>query len=136
METFIIITKEETDKSLKTSFLCSKKIFLNDKIFFESENNPVIQEGIVEKIDNDNQLVTLINNQRTFLADYNNCFFPIIELFNNGDISHKQEINRDELYFSNICPKCKNNSRELENCKHSKDECSKQNKKPYAFIKI
>ncbi len=136
METFIIITKEESDKGLKTSFLCSKEVFLNDKIFFESENTPVLQEGIVEKIDNDNQLVTILNNKKTFVVDYNNCFFPIIELFNNDGIFHKQEIKRDELYFSNICPKCKNNSRELENCSYSKNECLKQEKKPYAFIKI
>jgi DNA gyrase/topoisomerase IV subunit B len=136
METFTIILKEEHNSLTKVPFLCSKEIFLKDKIFFELEKNLEILDGIVEEIDYENQLVTILNNNKTFSANYKKCFFPIIEVFNNGEIFHKQEIQRDKLYFSNICPKCEKNSRDLDNCSFTLQECSKKEKKPYAFIKL
>jgi len=136
METFTIILKEEHNSLIKVPFLCSKEIFLKDKIFFEPEKNLEILDGIVEEIDYENQLVTILHNNKTFSIDYKKCFFPIIEVFNSGEIIHKQEIQRDKLYFSNICPKCEKNSRDLDNCSFTLYECSKKEKKPYAFIKL
>jgi hypothetical protein len=136
MEIFTIIIKEESNECLKVPFLCSKEIFLNDKIFFENEKDSRVLEGIVEKIDYENQLVTVINDRERLEINYNNCFFPIIEVYNNQDFFHKQEITRNNLYFSNICPKCEKNSRDLENCSYTLIECSKKEKKPYAFIKL
>jgi len=130
MEEFIVIFKEKEN----FSFLCSKSICLEDKILFE--NGSQIIEGIVEKIDIVNQLVTTKLEEQSIDVELDKCFFPIIELYNpNKEFSHKQILLRDELKFSTICPECEKNSRSTSDCPVTENICKKNKLKPYAFKK-
>jgi len=132
MEEFVVILKKEEKENL--SFLCSKSICLEDRILFE--NNSQILEGIVEKIDTVNQLVTTKTQKQPIDVELDKCFFPIIELYNqNNEFSHKQILLRDDLKFSTICPECEKNSRSISDCIVAENIYKKNNLKPYAFKK-
>ena len=133
MEEFVVILKKEEKENV--SFLCSKSIYVEDRILFENDSQ--ISEGIVEKIDIVNQLVKTKIEEQPIDVELDKCFFPIIELYNkNNEFSHKQIILRDELKFSTICPECEKNSRSISDCIISETTCKKNKLKPYAFIII
>jgi hypothetical protein len=135
MEKFIIIKHFIGDNM--TPYLCSRNIFLDDKIFFEDGSDNTILEGIVDNFSSDNQFVKVIHKNQIIDVKVENCFFPIIEVYNvNLELENKMEISRDKLEFSTICPACEKNSRDLENCLHTNESCLKNKTKPYAFIKL
>jgi hypothetical protein len=130
--------------------LCSQNICLEDKIFFyldQSKERMLI--GHVENIDKESGIVsvkikydeftqkTFNQSFKIYEVDINNCYYPIIEIFNNFEGQKEiTKINRDQLEFKTICPHCFKNSRELEDCQTPKENCKKLNKKSYAFIII
>lgn len=118
-------------------YLCSRNIFLDDKIFFEHGSDNTILEGVVDNFSSDNQFVKVVHKNETIEVKVENCFFPIIEVYNfNLELENKMEISRDKLEFSTICPACEKNSRDLENCSYTNDSCLKNKTKSYAFIKL
>lgn len=132
MEQFIVIFKN--NQGDETPFLCSDSICLEDKILFE--NGSEIRETIVKKIDAENQIVTILDDNQFIEIESDKCFFPIIELYNkNNHFTHKQIVSRDELKFSTICPECEKNSRSLRDCTLPENTCKKNKLKPYAFKK-
>ena len=135
MEELIIIFK--TENQIAIPFLCSRNVLIEDKILFENNSNSEILEGKVTKIDIENELVTVINDNEQFIVNNQNCFFPIIEVYNNQKkFFNKQEVEREKITFSTICPKCEKHSRNLENCSQNHNSCLKNQIKPYAFIKL
>lgn len=135
MEEFIIIKYFTGDKM--TPYLCSQKIFKEDTIFFESDIDNVFLQGVVEKFSSDNQFVKVLHQNQIIDVKAENCFFPIIEVYNTDlEIPNKLNISRDRLNFSTICTTCMKNSRDLENCSINMDSCQKNQTKPYAFIKL
>lgn len=135
MEELIIIFRIENDVSIP--ILCSRNVLIDDNILFENHLNEEILEGKVINIETENQIVTVLNKNEQFFVNYQSCFFPIIEVYMHQlKLSHKQEIYRENITFSTICPKCEKHSRDLQNCSEHKSSCMKNKIKPYAFIKL
>lgn len=135
MEDLIIIFRKENDVSIP--ILCSRNILIDDNILFENYLNDEILEGKVINIETENQIVTVSNKNEQYIVNYQSCFFPIIEVYmNRTELLHKQEIIRENITFSTICPKCEKHSRDLQNCSEHKSSCMKNKIKPYAFIKL
>lgn len=135
MEELIIIFKKEN--GLSQPILCSRNILVDDNVLFENDSIGEILEGKVIKIESENQLVNILKGNEHHIVNYDNCFFPIIEVYaDQTKLSHGQEVDRENIFFLTICPKCEKHSRNLDNCKEHENSCMKNKIKPYAFIKL
>lgn len=134
MEEFQIIKFEDT------YYLCSEDILLDDLILFTKKNDNNFQLGrAIEIINNSKVTVEIKSNDDTpkLVKNLNktDCYFPIIEIFNNFDNDIKiKKIKRNKISFKTICPKCNLNPRENTICVLGNNSCMKSDKKPYAYI--
>lgn len=138
MEEFYIIKHEQK------FYLCSKDVLIDDVVFFKNLEEDNYKFGKIKQI-YDNTLVSLLpiefndklDNNAHLINDIKieNCFYPIIELFNNFEEDIKiSKIKRKNITLKTICPKCKTNPRDNRLCSQDSLNCMKSEKKSYAYI--